>query len=50
MCKVISRRLLEDAAARGIAEKVEERFGQGVGKVELNMVFVPLSDNTTTQE
>ena len=50
MCKVISRRLLEDAAAGETAEKVEERFCQGMGKVELNVVFVPLSDNTTVQE
>jgi len=43
-------RLLEDAAAGGIAEKMEERFGQGMGNVELNMVFVPLSNNTEKQK
>lgn len=47
---MISRRLLEDGAAGGITEMVEERFCQEMGKVELNMVLVRLSDNTTIKE
>lgn len=50
VCQVISRRFLENTAAGGIHREVEERFHQGMGKVELSMVFVPLSDYTTTQE
>lgn len=47
---MISRRFLEDTAAGRIHREVEKRFHQGMGKVELNMVFVPFSENTTTQE
>lgn len=47
---MISRRFLENTAAGRIRREVEERFHQGMGKVELNMKFLSLSDNTTTQE